>query len=68
MNFLKLPTSGNNEPKKGDTPIITMDNTELSLLVTKYSWRMVSVLYSLMKLMFCESSLFLFMLYYFMLC
>ena len=68
MNFLKLPTSGNNEPKKGDTSIITMDNTELSLLVTKYSWCMVSVLYSLMKLMFCESSLFLFMLYYFMLC
>ena len=46
MHFLKLPTSGNNAPKKGDTPIITMDNTELSLWGTRYSWYMVFVLYS----------------------
>ena len=65
MHFLKLPTSGNNEPKKGDTPIITMDNTELSLWGARYSWYMVFVLYSLMELMFCELSLFLFMLCYF---
>ena len=65
MYFSKLTTSDNNESKKGDTPIITMDNTALSLWGTRYSWYMVFVLYSLMKLMFCESSLFLFMLCYF---
>ena len=65
MHFLKLSTSGNNEPKRGDTPIITMDNTELSLWGTRYSWYVAFVLYPLMKLMFCESSLFLFMLCYF---
>ena len=65
MHFLKLPTSGNNEPKKGDSTIITMDNIELSLWATRYSWYVVFVLYPLMKLMFCESFLFLFMLCYF---
>ena len=113
MHFLKLPTSGNNDPEKGETPILTMDNTELSLWGTRYSWYVVFVLYNtnttyqlylvpqrlssvlsivrmgvspfsgsllpevgsfkkciypLMKLMFCESSLFLLMLCYFMLC
>ena len=58
--FLKLPSSGNNDPKKGDTPIITMKNTELSLWGTRYSWYVVFVLCPLMQLMFCESSLFLF--------
>ena len=65
MYFLKLPASGNNEPKKGNTPITTMDNTEISLRRTRYSWYIVSVLYSLMRLMFCESSLFQFILCYF---
>ena len=65
MHFLKLLTFGNNELKKSETPIITMDNIEVSLWGTRYSWYMVFVLYSLMKLMFCESSLFLFMLCYF---
>ena len=68
MHLLKLPTSGNNDPKKGGTPILTMENTELSLWGTRYSWYVVFVLYLLVKLMFCESSLFLFMLCYFMLC
>ena len=42
-----------------------MDNIELSLWGTRHSWYMVSVLYSLMNLMFCEPSLFLIMLCYF---
>ena len=46
MHFVKLPTSGNNEPKKGDTPIITIDNIELSLWATRYGWYMVIVLNS----------------------
>ena len=50
MHFLKRPASGNNEPKKGDTPTIAMDNTELSLWGTRYSWYIVFVRYSLIKL------------------
>ena len=65
MHFVKLPNSCNNEPKEGETPIITMDNTEFSLWGSRYSWYVVFVLYPLIKLMFCESSLFLFMLCYF---
>ena len=63
--FLKLQTSCNSKPEKGDTPIITMDNTELSLWGTSESWYVVLVLCPLVKMMFCESSLFLFMLCYF---
>ena len=46
MHFLKLPTSGNNDPEKGETPILTMDNTELSHWGTRYSWYVVFVLYN----------------------
>ena len=31
MHFLNLSTSGNNEPKKGETSISAMDSTELSI-------------------------------------
>ena len=65
MHFLKLPTSSNNKPKNGDTTILTMDNTELRLWGFRCSWYVVFALYHLIKLMFCESSLFLFMLCYF---
>ena len=65
MHFLNLSTSGNNDPKNGETSISTMDSTELSIWGTKYSWYIVFVLYSIIELMFRQSSLFLFMLCYF---